>query len=601
MPRRFELEELVRLPSFYFPALSRERDRIAYFGDRTGRIELYVLDARPGAAPRLVAEGAAPRSPRTACSWLPGGQSLVMARDRDGDEQHGLYRVDVDTGAVTPLTDARAQHYPGRASPDGGELLVMSNRDGQLNVYVLELASRRLRRLTDFPSPAWAADWSPDGEWVYLTANAEPDLRNEDVYRVRRDGSGLERIYSSGVGTRDAAVMVSPDGRWLAIASDASGFVQPLLLDLRSGAVRAVGDGSGDESPVDFAPDGSRLLTLLSRDARTLAVEVDLATGARRVLPAPAGVVFGARYLHDGRILLHHTAPRFRPRLLVLDPASGQVDVLVDAEYGRLSPDDFVDARYVHFTSDDGLRVPGILYKPPVPPGGRLPAIVLVHGGPTAQDLLQFNPYVQLLANRGFAVLQVNYRGSTGYGRAYMEMNLGDIGGGDARDVAAGARFLASDPDVDPDRILCAGGSYGGYMTYRQLTRFPELWAGGVAWVGITDWELLYRESMEHFKYYLRLLFGGSPDEVPERYREASPIHEAHRLRAPLLMVHGVNDPRCPVIQARAFRERLLALGRVEGRDFLYHELGDQGHGSLDVEDRLVTFRLLEAFVVRFA
>jgi dipeptidyl aminopeptidase/acylaminoacyl peptidase len=182
-----------------------------------------------------------------------------------------------------------------------------------------------------------------------------------------------------------------------------------------------------------------------------------------------------------------------------------------------------------------------------------------------------------------------------------MEANQGDIGGGDARDVAAGARLLAQDPDIDPARIVCGGGSYGGYMTYRQLTHFPELWAGGIAIVGITDWEHMYGESMPHFQHLLHRLFGGSPSEVPERYRAASPIHEAERLRAPILILHGLNDPRCPIAQARRFRDRLLALGRREGRDFLYHELGDQGHGSADVGQRLATYGRIDDFLGRLS
>lgn len=601
MARRFDLEELLRLPSYYLPTVSPTRDQVAFYWNRTGRIELYTMDLRRGGEPGQVTDGQLPRSPGAGFSWLHDGSAIVFPKDNDGDEQHNLYLLNLTDGRTDQLTDARAQHLPGHCSPDGRELLVMSNRNGQMNVFALDLATRILRQLTRFASPAHTCGWSADGKWVFVTANETDDLTNEDVYRVSRDGTKVELLYSSGKGTQDSAARVSDDGRYLAVNSDASGFCQPVVLDLTDGTTRRLGDGSGEEYASDFSPDGAKLLSLLARDARTYVVETDLASGRRQVLPLPAGVVYGARYLWDGRILVNHTDARHRPRLLAFDPRTNELSVVLEAEYGRLSPDDFVDAHYVSFPSDDGLTIYGILYKPPVEPGKKLPAIVFVHGGPTAQDYLMFNPAVQVFANRGFAVLQVNYRGSIGYGRAFQDMNIGDIGGGDARDVAAGARFLAQDPDIDPERILCAGGSYGGYMTYRQLTRFPDLWAGGIAWVGITDWERLYEEDMEHFKYYCRMLFGGSPQEVPERYREASPIHEAHRLRAPLMIIHGVTDPRCPISQARLFKQRLEELGKVEGRDFFYHELGQQGHGSVDMEEMITTFRLMEGFLARFA
>lgn len=631
MARRFDMEELLRLPSYYAPTVSRNKDQVAYYSDRSGRIELYVVDVGDGriGEPKQLSDGQLPRSPGAGFQWTGADRGIVFPKDNDGDEQHNLYLLDTATGEVEQLTDVHAQHYPGPCSPDGKELLVMSNRHEQMNVFALDLETKEMRQLTRYANPAMASDWSADGRWIFFSTNETANLQNQDVYKVSRDGEKIERIYSSGEGNRDGVGPVSACGRWLGISTDATGLEQPVVLELATGATRQLGDGSGEEMPVEFSPDGERLLTLLSKHSSTTVVETLLETGERRELPLPAGVVFGARYLADGRILVNHTDPRHRPRLLACvspwaepapnvaageivspDPVSPQTDhgaaselylqVVLDAEYGRLSPDDFVGAEYVNFPSDDGLTIYGILYKPTVAEGERVPAIVFVHGGPTAQDYLMFNPAAQVFVNRGFAVLQVNYRGSTGYGREFREMNIHDIGGGDARDVAAGARFLQQDPDIDPSRILCAGGSYGGFMAYRQLTRFPALWAGGIAWVGITDWERLYDEDMAHFKYYLRMLFGGTPEEVPERYKEASPLHEAERLQAPLLIIHGVTDPRCPITQARVFKERIEELGKVEGEDFFYYELGEQGHGSMDMEERIETFRLMDDFLAKF-
>lgn len=600
MTRRFDMEELLRLPSYYAATVSRRRDQIGLYSDRSGRIELYTIEVADGGTgtPVQVSDGQLPRSPGAGFSWLPDDSAIVFPKDNDGDEQHNLYLLDRQTGHVEQLTDVHAQHYPGPCSRDGREMIVMSNRNEQMNVFLLDLQTKAIRQLTYFPNPAMASDWSADGEWIFFGTNETADLKNQDVYKVSRDGATIEKVYSSGLGNADSPGAVSSDGRYLAMSSDADGLTQPLVLELATGEVRKFGDGSGEESITDFSPDGQRMLSMLSKHSSIRVVETTIATGERTELPLPAGIVFGARYLADGRILINHTDPQHRPRLLAYKDSS--LDVIMEAEYGRLSPNDFVDAEYVSFPSDDGVTIHGILYKPTVAAGDKVPAVVFVHGGPTAQDFLMFDPAAQVFVNRGFAVLQVNYRGSTGYGREFREMNLHDIGGGDARDVAAGARYLQQDPDIDPDRILCAGGSYGGYMAFRQLTRFPELWAGGIAWVGITDWTLLYEEDMAHFKYYLRVLFGGTPDEVPERYKEASPLYEAERLQAPLLIIHGVTDPRCPISQARVFKARIEELGRVEGEDFFYHELGEQGHGSMDIEERITTFRLMDDFLAKF-
>jgi dipeptidyl aminopeptidase/acylaminoacyl peptidase len=177
-------------------------------------------------------------------------------------------------------------------------------------------------------------------------------------------------------------------------------------------------------------------------------------------------------------------------------------------------------------------------------------------------------------------------------------MNIKDWGGGDLEDVAAAARYLQRLPDVDPGRIGIFGGSYGGYMTYMAVTKKPDLWKAAVAWVGITDLHKLYEEDLPHFKDYFREQMG---DPVADRdlWRERSAITYADQLTAKLLIVHGHTDPRCPITQARIFRERLLELGRTEGEDFEYVEFADEGHGSQDIKQKLRFYGLLEDFFAR--
>lgn len=594
--RRLAIEELLSLPITYGATLSPGRDRLAYFGDRSGRVELWLLDVATGQS-RQVSHGEVPRASRAPLAWTGDGQALLFGRDHDGDEQFQVCRFDLATGEVRQLTDGLGQRQIGRPSPARPESLVMSNHDRQTNVYALDTGTGAIRKLTDFARPAYASDWSPDGEWIYLTANESPNLQAAAVYRVRRDGTELAQIYSAGPDSRDAAGRASPDGRYLAVTSNASGIDQPLLLEVATGQVTPLGTGEGEEQVVAFSPDARHVLVRAVRRGRAVLDEVEVATGTRRPVGPRGGVVGGGAYLADGTILVDHADPTHRAETLAVAP-DGTVRTLVAAEYGTLAPDRFVPARDVTLETDGG-SIHALLYKPEAEPGERLGGVVWVHGGPTSQSTAEFNPSIQLFASWGYAVLEVNYRGSTGYGKAFMEANQGDIGGGDARDVAAGARLLAADPDVDPGRIVCGGGSYGGYMTYRQLTHFPELWAGGVAMVGITDWAHMYGESMPQFRHLLHRLFGGSPEEVPERYRVSSPIWEADRLRAPILILHGLNDPRCPIAQARRFRDRLVELGRVEGRDFEYHELGAQGHGSADLAHRVDRFRQIEAFLDR--
>ncbi|MBV9281257.1 MAG: S9 family peptidase, partial [Chloroflexi bacterium] len=274
-------------------------------------------------------------------------------------------------------------------------------------------------------------------------------------------------------------------------------------------------------------------------------------------------------------------------------------ETLLAPEYGSIDPSVFVKSRHITYRSSDGREIPALLYAPrDLPDGAKLPALVHVHGGPTGQWFRGFDPFAQFLVDLGLVVLEPNIRGSTGYGVAFRDAALKDWGGMDLEDVAAGAEFLKGLSFVDPDRVVVLGASYGGYMTFMAVTKKPDIWKAGIALVGITDLRRMYGESMEHFKYFLREQMG-DPEENAELWADRSAINFAHQLRARLLMIHGVNDPRCPIDQSRVFRDRLIELGRTPGQDFEYVEYGDEGHWSTEIDHKIRNFHILADYLER--
>ena len=371
------------------------------------------------------------------------------------------------------------------------------------------------------------------------------------------------------------------------------------MLDLETGRSREYGDGLGDEYAADFSPDGERLLTVRAMGVSMEPHLYDLASGRSLALPPTEGIVRPIDFLSDGESLLVARASSMTPtELFRVRPREG-AQAVRPADYGRLDPRQLTRATVVRYPTFDGREIEALLYAPDArPDGARAPAIVEVHGGPTAQFTERFDPLAQHLASRGFAVLQPNVRGSTGYGPEFRDLGRFDWGGGDLKDVVAAAEYLGSQPFVDPGRIGIWGGSYGGFMTYLAVVRHPELWKAACAWVGITDLEHLYDESREHYQYYFRQQMG-EPATHRALWQERSAIRYADRLRAKLLIVHGTNDPRCPIDQARTFRDRLVELGRTEGADFEYLELPDEGHGSSDIEQKLRSYRTVAEFFAR--
>ena len=330
------------------------------------------------------------------------------------------------------------------------------------------------------------------------------------------------------------------------------------------------GDLDAEESPVGFLPDGERFLALRTREAAVMPLVYDCETGESRELDLPEGVATfpGEAVLDDDQVLVTHTTPDRRPELLACDLVTDEHETLLDAEYGGFDPESFADAEYFTFesngvaesgpatewTSDnETLEIGALLYdsgERPSPPSDQRsdedrsashgsPLIVNPHGGPRAADYRNFDLYTQFLVRRGYSVLKVNYRGSTGHGRAFVRELYDDWGGGEQADVAKAVRLVSEYDWIDDDRVGVFGGSYGGYSAYCQMTLYGDLYDASIAWIGLTDLADMYENTMPHFRTELMEKNLGTPEENPELYDERSPVNYVDEVSAPLLMVHG--------------------------------------------------------------
>lgn len=595
--RQIDLEELCRLPTNLFARASEKGGRVAFLSDRTGRQELHVLDISTGKV-KQVSNGEMPRSVKFPFIWGDRhGRTVVYPKDRDGDERAELLKIDVETGQVDQLTeDSIGWQVPEEVSPDDQWVSFISARAGQLNLWKMRLDGSDATQLTKFSAPVFGGQWSPDGQWLAVSANEDSNLKNRDAYLVKADGSEVRKSLAISSGSQEAITDWHPDGKRVAVTSDVSGDSRVGIMDIDSGEVRwLTPEGAPEEGSLgaEFSPRGDLLATLRSHESRLTPVIYDVQTGKSRVLKVPAGVAAGLSFIDESHLLIAYSSDTERANIAIYDLNSDTLKVVVEAEYGSVDRSLFVGSEHVYYPSSDGKRVPAIVYSPrDVAQGERLPALVFVHGGPTGQFYRAFDPFAQFLADLGLTVIEPNPRGSTGYGVEWRDAAIKDWGGCDLEDIAGAVDYLKSLPQVDPDRIAIFGGSYGGYMTFMAATKKPDLWKAAVAWVGITDLLAMYKDSQPFFQYFLRHQMG-DPEKDALLWRDRSALNFANQLTAKLLMVHGVNDPRCPVSQSRVFRDKLIELGRKEGEDFEYVEFADEGHGSNDIEQKIRTFKIL--------
>jgi len=616
--QRDVLEELARLPTLAHPTASPDGDRVAFYYDVSGRNELHVLDTDTGEH-HQVSDGQVPRNARWFVRWAADGERVFFHLDDDGNEQNDVHAIDLDSGAAEPVVEMDGQVMLADVSDDGETLLLASSRDGQMNLYVHDLPSGETTKITEYERAVWGGHLSPDGERVAYSTNETDDYDNQDAYVANADGSEPRNLDIGEVGAEAAPVDWSPDGERLLVSDNTEELTRAGVYDLASDEVTWLGDLSHEESPVGFMPDGERVLATRTRRCSTLPVVYDIATGESRELDLPEGVAAfgtgaGEVALDDDRVIVIHTTPTSRPELLAYDLAADEYDTLVEAEYGPFEQDDFADAEFLTFHSDgvpetpaeavehdpyEEMEIEALLYDSGERPS---PLVVNPHGGPRHHDSRSFDLYTQFLVSQGYSVLQVNYRGSTGRGRAFVEELYDDWGGAEQGDVATGAEHVIAEKEfLDGDRVAVFGGSYGGYSAYWQMVQYPELYDAGIAWIGVTELFDMAENTMPHFRSELMVKYLGEPDENEALYEERSPVTYAENLSAPLLMIHGVNDRRVPVSQARIFRDRLeeLGFGAGEGADYEYEELGEEGHASSDQDQKERTFRILADFLER--
>ena len=248
--------------------------------------------------------------------------------------------------------------------------------------------------------------------------------------------------------------------------------------------------------------------------------------------------------------------------------------------------------RSITYRSSGGAEIQAWLATPPG--AGPFPTIVHTHGGPTAVQTNMWKPDAQAWLDHGFAFFSLNYRGSTTFGYDFQHAIDGNLGDKEVDDIAAGVDWLLAQGIAQPGALLKTGASYGGYLTLQTLGRRPELFAGGMAVVAIADWTLMYEDQAGTLRGYQRSIFGGAPDELPEAHRKASPITYAADIQAPILVLQGENDTRCPARQMRVYEGRLNELGKsIEIYWF------DAGHGSLAIAEQIHHQKLMLDFAYR--
>ncbi|MFD5921455.1 S9 family peptidase [Kitasatospora sp. NPDC058201] len=590
-------------------------DRALYVSNASGTYEIYAWDRATDTHRRVTDRP----NGTTDAELSPDGAWIWWFDDSDGDE-FGIWRRRPFEGRPEGATGPDEEAVPGldpsydaglALGRDGTVVVGRSTDEHGTTLHLRRPGATEPVEIYRHAEYGGVGDLSHDSTLLAIDHTEHGDAMHGAIRVVRlSDGATVAELdeVTGHAEPRGVACMgfapVDGDTRLL-VAQQRTGRWEPMIWDVATGVETALPlrDEQGRELPGDVSaqwrPGARSLLIEHEYEARSELFSYELdgpdgpdgpgsAKGVLTRLDTPRGTVSGATARPDGTVeflwssAAEPSAVRSTAGGVVLrapgavPPASVPVeDVWVDGPGGRVHA-------LVQRPSGAG------------PADGPFPTVFEVHGGPTHHDSDSFAAGPAAWLDHGFAVVRVNYRGSTGYGQAWTDALRERVGLIELEDIAAVREWAVASGLADPDRLVLSGGSWGGYLTLLGLGVQPELWSLGVAAVPVADYLTAYDDEMEALKAIDRTLFGGTPEEVPERWTASSPLTYVERVRVPVYISAGVNDPRCPIRQIDNYVERLEQLGKV-------HEVYryDAGHGSLVVDERIKQLRLEIDFVGR--
>jgi dipeptidyl aminopeptidase/acylaminoacyl peptidase len=566
-------------------------------------------------------------------SFSPTGDRILVTSNRSG--VYNAYAIPTAGGEPQPLTNSTDNAiFAISYFPADDRILYSSDKAGnELSHLYVRTPDGKTRDLTPGAKlKAQFAWWSGDDHSFFVQTN-ERDERFFDLYEYVTDGYARKLIYHNTDGYTVGPI--SRDKRYVALVRPrTSNDADVFLHDRQSRATTHITKHTGNinYSPEVFAPDNSKLLMTSDSGGEFATLQAhDIATGKRSTLYQLPWDILGAGYSKGGKYLIVYVNEDSRPDARLFEAASmkpvqlprmpsgvvrgiklsrdestiafyasdgsvpddlwagrvGQAPKrLTNALNSKIRREDLVVPKVVRFRSYDSLEIPGLLYKPhQASPVAKVPAIVMVHGGPGGQAQVGYFALTQALVNHGYVVYDINNRGSSGYGKTFYAMDDRKHGEADLGDVVASKRMLSATGYVDSTRIGILGGSYGGYMTLAALTLQPDAFKVGVDLFGISNWVRTLSSIPPWWTSFREALYAelGDPKTDSARLRRISPLFNADKITAPLMVLQGANDPR--VLKRES--DEIVAAVKKKGIPVEYVLFADEGHGFVKKENEI--------------
>ena len=585
--KQYSAATLYETVSYGGSSINAAGDAVLLHSDETGVFNLYKLSLATGEKTALTQST---EDAVFAEQFFPQDDRVLFSGDKGGNELDHLYVRELD-GSVRDLTPGeklKAQFM--RFTRDGSAFYVATNeRDPKyFDVYRYsskDYARELVYKNTDGTQPAVL---SSDGRWLALNRsnnNADSDIFLIDLQS--KDKKAVHVTPHDGYAQHEAATF-TPDNFGLIYTTDANGeFAQAIRYNMAGGKRDTLINAEWDVSFVYFSEDGRYMVSGINADASTDVRILDVVNNKSLALPElPEGDLRGISFSRDSKRMVFYVNSDTSPsNLYVYDMDSKPARQLTQALPKGVNEQDLVKSQVVRYPSTDSLEIPALLFKPQqATADNKVPAVIYIHGGPGGQTRKGYNPSIQHLVNHGYAIIGVNNRGSSGYGKTFFHLDDKQHGEKDLEDIVAAKKYLQTLDWVDDDKIAVMGGSYGGYLTMAALAYTNEF-AAGINIFGVTNWVRTLESIPPWWASFRDSLYAemGDPAKDKERLRRISPLFHAGNIKVPVLVVQGANDPR--VLQVES--DEMVAAIRANNVPVEYVLFPDEGHGFVKKTNRI--------------
>ena len=629
----YSIQQYLSIKSAGSPSFSPDAKQLIYLTNTTGTTQVWKVDLPAGKPVQLTNY----EDNIGFARWLPDGSGIVFGKARGGDENTQFYWMKPDGSGVRALTDEPSvRHNFGLISDDGDVIAYASNKRNRqfFDIYAMDIASGKEVLLFQHDGNNSVIALSDNGRQIIVSRDRVEKSLDNDLFlidvRTKNEILLTPHTDASEFGDAeflaDSILMTSNNGREFSALtqlrqknasgddwSEANRSIE--IIDGPNWDVEGVTLNAND-SIMAYTVNNNGFSELFLRKIETGGKPLISTVDKQAVqvkLPAQ-GIVGGTAFSKDGsKLAFSFSSPTQNGDVWVYDLRSKRLAQVTQSDQAGIDPKTFVAPELIKFKSFDGREIPAWYYKPKgasdvkvasketpasksvsITKPARAPVIVSVHGGPEGQSRPGFNAVFQYYLFRGYAILDPNVRGSTGYGKTYTHLDDVEKREDSVKDLAAAHEWLKRNGS-DPKRIAVMGGSYGGYMTMAAITLYPDLWAAAVGTVAITNWETFLTNTSSYRRRQREVEYGRLDKDI-EFLRRISPIRKIDRIKTPLFVISGRNDPRVPYTEG----EQMVDALRKRGAVVQYKLYDDEGHGISKLKNRLDLYPLVADFLDKY-